>query len=188
MPTCQRGNVLWVPQIESALPVNSPASILEPNHCMQATMSFHYPSSSHSSAAMDMSHSAYMSSYPPSTNSMMEVRPLQQPPVPPAPSIPTQIPAQHPAPLLPPPPSVYPSPASHHPVAKRRESLSKALKLRRSHSTPNVRPQGMNEADADSLGLSGEKKRNRLGYARTNMACGRSYLAILGWDGISNTK
>ncbi|KAF2972233.1 hypothetical protein GQX73_g1289 [Xylaria multiplex] len=96
----------------------------------------------------------------------MEVRPLQQPPVPSASSLPAQLPA----PLLPLP--TYPSLATHIPPAKRRESLSKAFKLRRSHSTPNVRPQGMNEPDIDSLGLSGEKKRNRLGYARTNMACG----------------
>ncbi|KAI1126105.1 hypothetical protein F5Y10DRAFT_217668 [Nemania abortiva] len=131
-------------------------------------MSFNYSPSSHSSAAMDMSHSAYMSSYPPSTNSTMEVRPLQQPPlVPSAPSLPAQLPA----PLLPlsahPPP-----PATHTPLAKRRESLSKALKLRRSHSTPNVAQQGMNEPDTEFHGLPGEKKRNRLGYARTNMACG----------------
>ncbi|KAI3332011.1 hypothetical protein HD806DRAFT_177422 [Xylariaceae sp. AK1471] len=131
-------------------------------------MSYQYPSSSHNGAAMDMQHSTYMSSYPPSTSSNMEVRPLQQPPVPSAPSLPAQLPA----PLLP--PSAYPVPATHSPLAKRRESLSKAsLKPRRSHSTPNVRPQGMNEPDTDSLGLHGEKKRNRLGYARTNMACGR---------------
>ncbi|KAI0458662.1 hypothetical protein F5B21DRAFT_528391 [Xylaria acuta] len=133
---------------------------------MQVTMSFHYPSSSHSNAVMDMSHSNYISSYPPSTNSPMEVRPPQQPPVPSA----SYLPAQLPAPLLP--LSAYPPPATHSPLAKRRGSLSKALKLRRSHSTPNVRPQGMHEPDTDSLGLSGEKKRNRLGYARTNMACG----------------
>ncbi|KAI8629449.1 hypothetical protein F5Y19DRAFT_475434 [Xylariaceae sp. FL1651] len=129
-------------------------------------MSYQYTSSSHNSAAMDMSHSTYMSSYPPPTSSSMEVRPLQQPAVHPAPPLPAQLPA----PLLP--PSAYPTPVTHIPLAKRRESLSKALKLRRSHSTPNVRPQGMNETDDDSLGLSGEKKRNRLGYARTNMACG----------------
>ncbi|KAI0406062.1 hypothetical protein F4802DRAFT_115213 [Xylaria palmicola] len=128
-------------------------------------MSFHYSASSHSGAAMDMSHPNYMSSYPQS-NSTMEVRPLQQPQVPSAPSLPAQLPA----PLLP--PSAYLPPAAHHPLAKRRESLSKVLKLRRSRSTPNVRPQGMNEPDNDSLGLSGDKKRNRLGYARTNMACG----------------
>ncbi|KAI0913225.1 hypothetical protein F4824DRAFT_500033 [Ustulina deusta] len=96
----------------------------------------------------------------------MEVRHLQQPPVPSAPSFSAQLPA----PL--PPLSAYPPPATHSPLAKRRESMSKAFKLRRSHSTPNVRPQGMNEPDMESLGLSGEKKRNRLGYARTNMACG----------------
>jgi hypothetical protein len=30
----------------------------------------------------------------------------------------------------------------------------------------------MNEPDRDALGLPEEKKRNRLGYARTNIACG----------------
>ncbi|KAI0525990.1 hypothetical protein F5B22DRAFT_657204 [Xylaria bambusicola] len=129
-------------------------------------MSFHYSSSPHNSATMDMSHSTYMSSYLPSTSSIMEVRHLQQPSVPSAPP----FPAQHPAP--PHPLSAYPSPATHSPLAKRRESMSKAFKLRRTYSTPNVRPQGMNEPDTEPLGLSGEKKRNRLGYARTNMACG----------------
>lgn len=141
---------------------------------MQATMSFNYSPSSHISSTMDMSHSAYMSSYPPSTNSTMEVRPLQQLPVPSAPLLPAQLPA----PLLPLSAHTLP-PATHNPLAKRRESLSKALKLRRSHSTPNVTPQGMNESDTEFLGLPGEKKRNRLGYARTNMACGRWHLCAL---------
>ncbi|KAI1188756.1 hypothetical protein F5B17DRAFT_439354 [Nemania serpens] len=81
------------------------------------------------------------------------------------------LPAQLQAPLLPLPanPSLL---VTHTSLSKRRESLSKALKLRRYHSTPNVTPQGMNEADTEFPGLPGEKKRNRLGYARTNMACG----------------
>ncbi|KAI1180680.1 hypothetical protein F4777DRAFT_573907 [Nemania sp. FL0916] len=117
-----------------------------------------------------MSSSPYTSSYPPATNSNTEVRPPQQPPVPSAPSLPTQPPAQPPAPLLP--LSTYPQPpVTHNTLAKRRKTLSKALKLRSSHLTPNAPPQG-NEHDAELLGLSGEKKRNRLGYARTNMACG----------------
>ncbi|KAI1379446.1 hypothetical protein F4677DRAFT_464753 [Hypoxylon crocopeplum] len=56
--------------------------------------------------------------------------------------------------------------------ARRRESLSKEFKLKRSVSTPNVRPQGTNEADHGPLGLSNEKKRNKLGYHRTPIACG----------------
>lgn len=131
-------------------------------------MSFNHLSSSHTNAAMDMSDPTYMSNYPSSTNSTVEVRPPQQPLVPSA----SLLPAQLPAPLLP--LSAYPSlPVTHSPLAKRRESLSKALKLRRSHSTPNVTPQGMNEPDTEFAGLPGDKKRNRLGYARTNMACGR---------------
>ncbi|KAI1202330.1 hypothetical protein F5X97DRAFT_345454 [Nemania serpens] len=116
---------------------------------------------------MDMSDQAYMSNYPSSTNSTVEVRPPQQPIVPPVSPLPVQLPAP-PLPL-----SAYPSlPVTHSPLTKRRESLSKAMKLRRSYSTPNVTPQGMNEPDTEFPGLPGEKKRNRLGYARTNMACG----------------
>lgn len=131
-------------------------------------MSFNYSSSSHSNAAMDMSDPVYMSNYPSSTNATVEVRPPQQPIVPPVSPLPAQLPAP-PLPL-----SAYPSlPVTHNPLTKRRESLSKAMKLRRSYSTPNVTPQGMNEPDTEFPGLPGEKKRNRLGYARTNMACGR---------------
>ncbi|KAI1119621.1 hypothetical protein F5Y14DRAFT_457853 [Nemania sp. NC0429] len=130
-------------------------------------MSFNYPSSSQGNAPMDMSDPTYMSNYQSSTNSAVEVRPPQQPLVPSA----SPLPAQLPAPPLPLP--AYPSlPAAHSPLARRREYLSRALKPRRSHSTPNVTPQGMNEPDAEFHGLAGEKKRNRLGYARTNMACG----------------
>ncbi|KAI1134382.1 hypothetical protein F5Y05DRAFT_406536 [Hypoxylon sp. FL0543] len=57
------------------------------------------------------------------------------------------------------------------PLARRRESLSQAFKLKRSVSTPNVRPQGPNEADPGPLGLPNEKRRNKLGYHRTPMAC-----------------
>ncbi|KAH9891396.1 hypothetical protein F4778DRAFT_784987 [Xylariomycetidae sp. FL2044] len=60
------------------------------------------------------------------------------------------------------------------PLALRRESLSKRSKLKRSFSTPNVRPQGMNDADQGSPGFPGEKKRNKLGYHRTTIACGKS--------------
>ncbi|KAI2471021.1 hypothetical protein F4781DRAFT_420931 [Annulohypoxylon bovei var. microspora] len=61
--------------------------------------------------------------------------------------------------------------SNHFPPARRRESLSKEFKLKRSVSTPNVRPQGTNEADPGTLGPSNERRRNRLGYQRTPIAC-----------------
>ncbi|KAI1333991.1 hypothetical protein F5Y15DRAFT_430112 [Xylariaceae sp. FL0016] len=132
-------------------------------------MSYSYPAPSHTGAEMDMSQAGYLSSYP-ATTSSMEVRSVQQvhpaPPPPPPPP-----PVQLPAPL--PPPSAYPAPAIHIPsLAQRRESLSKAFKLKRSLSTPNVRPQGMSDSDSGPLGLHGDKKRNKLGYHRTPIACG----------------
>ncbi|OTA59135.1 hypothetical protein K449DRAFT_436091 [Hypoxylon sp. EC38] len=55
--------------------------------------------------------------------------------------------------------------------ARRREPLPQEFKLKRSVSTPNVRPQGPNEADPGPLGLPNEKRRNKLGYHRTPIAC-----------------
>lgn len=49
-------------------------------------------------------------------------------------------------------------------------AASKAAKVKRSISTPNVR--GQASADAAALALSAEKKRNKLGYHRTSVACG----------------
>lgn len=48
---------------------------------------------------------------------------------------------------------------------------SKAAKVKRSMSTPNVR--GQATADAAALALSAEKRRNKLGYHRTSVACGK---------------
>lgn len=47
---------------------------------------------------------------------------------------------------------------------------SKSAKIKRSMSTPNVR--GQSTADAAALALSAEKRRNKLGYHRTSVACG----------------
>ncbi|KAI1761006.1 hypothetical protein GGR53DRAFT_48450 [Hypoxylon sp. FL1150] len=55
--------------------------------------------------------------------------------------------------------------------ARRRESISKNFKLKRSVSTPNVRPQGTNEDDHGGTGIPKEKRRNKLGYHRTPIAC-----------------
>lgn len=48
---------------------------------------------------------------------------------------------------------------------------SKAAKVKRSMSTPNVR--GQATAEAAALALSAEKRRNKLGYHRTSVACGK---------------
>lgn len=47
---------------------------------------------------------------------------------------------------------------------------SKSAKVKRSLSTPNVR--GQATADAAAIALSAEKRRNKLGYHRTSVACG----------------
>ncbi|CAG8956092.1 hypothetical protein HYFRA_00011876 [Hymenoscyphus fraxineus] len=47
---------------------------------------------------------------------------------------------------------------------------SKLAKIKRSMSTPNVR--GQATADAAALALSADKRRNKLGYHRTSVACG----------------
>lgn len=55
----------------------------------------------------------------------------------------------------------------------RKDSLSQASlkKIKRSLSTPNVRSQ-QNSSDSVSMGMSSEKRRNKLGYHRTSVACG----------------
>ncbi len=49
---------------------------------------------------------------------------------------------------------------------------SKSAKIKRSMSTPNVR--GQASTDAAALALSAEKRRNKLGYHRTSVACGKN--------------
>jgi hypothetical protein len=49
---------------------------------------------------------------------------------------------------------------------------NKSAKIRKSMSTPNVR--GQATADAAALALSAEKRRNKLGYHRTSVACGKN--------------
>lgn len=56
------------------------------------------------------------------------------------------------------------------PLVESRHSSSKPLK--RSLSTPNVRQRGVTETENSHHSLSSEKKRNKLGYHRTSVACG----------------
>jgi hypothetical protein len=50
---------------------------------------------------------------------------------------------------------------------------SKSAKIKRSMSTPNVR--GQVTAEAAALALSADKRRNKLGYHRTSVACGKHF-------------
>ena len=62
-------------------------------------------------------------------------------------------------------------------AAHRRRRNSKTTMpaiMKRSASTPNVR--GQAAADAAALSLAADKRRNKLGYHRTSVACGKSFL------------
>jgi hypothetical protein len=50
-------------------------------------------------------------------------------------------------------------------------AASMSAKVKRSMSTPNVR--GQASAEAAALALSADKRRNKLGYHRTSVACGK---------------
>lgn len=58
-------------------------------------------------------------------------------------------------------------------LKEQNDSLSHAsTKIKRSVSTPNVRSQ-QNAPDHLQMGMSGDKRRNKLGYHRTSVACGK---------------
>jgi hypothetical protein len=52
-------------------------------------------------------------------------------------------------------------------------AISKSAKIKRSMSTPNVR--GQATAEAAALAMSADKRRNKLGYHRTSVACGKHF-------------
>ena len=62
------------------------------------------------------------------------------------------------------------SPGNSHGIS----AGSKAAKIKRSMSTPNVR--GQSSAEAAAMALSADKRRNKLGYHRTSVACGEQQL------------
>lgn len=66
-------------------------------------------------------------------------------------------------------------PRSHEQSLKeRKESFAQAsLTLKRSMSKPNARLRQANLSDPNQAALAGEKKRNKLGYHRTSVACGK---------------
>lgn len=84
-----------------------------------------------------------------------------------------------------------PTPDSDHSMKERRESFSNSMKLKRSISSPSVRPPQTqtqqsqlppsqnSAAEQNALNLAAaEKRRNKLGYHRTSVACGKYSLGI----------
>lgn len=124
---------------------------------MTDIMSYQYPPPpSQNGADMDMPPSGYLPNYsvPPQSSSGMDMRS---------------------------------GPDSGIPPRDRSDSFSKSLKLKRSISTPAVgapqpqppaqqlppTPQQSTAPGQDPLGLAAEKRRNKLGYHRTSVACGK---------------
>ncbi|KAK0618325.1 hypothetical protein B0T17DRAFT_496385 [Bombardia bombarda] len=79
--------------------------------------------------------------------------------------------------------NMRPSPDSGIPSRERSDSFSKSMKLKRSLSTPTVGPPQSHPpahqaptpqqiATAEQNALAAEKRRNKLGYHRTSVACG----------------
>lgn len=68
------------------------------------------------------------------------------------------------------------SPASPGIQNRGTSATSKSSKIKRSMSTPNVR--GQATAEAAALALSADKRRNKLGYHRTSVACGEQIYRI----------
>lgn len=64
-----------------------------------------------------------------------------------------------------------PSPSNRDLEASSFSKSSKDAKAKRSMSTPNIRTSG--NTDAAALALVNEKRRNKLGYHRTSVACGK---------------
>lgn len=75
---------------------------------------------------------------------------------------------------VPPPTDLRPHETSMS-LKERKDSFSQAsMTLKRSLSTPNVRPQQSAGPEQTSMSLAAEKRRNKLGYHRTSVACGES--------------
>jgi len=130
--------------------------------------------------------------HPQSSTPMTDIMSYQYPPPPPPNGAEMGIPPPGYIPdysTIPPPPSsidMRPVPDSDPHSKERRDSLSKQMKLKRSLSTPSVRaqqspapPPPMPTPDHGAMSLSAEKRRNKLGYHRTSVACGKSDAQML---------
>jgi len=91
----------------------------------------------------------------------------------------SMIPSYHHPPLDHAQPASPAQPKPNSPSLKKQGSStgSKSAKIKRSMSTPNVR--GQATAEAAALALSADKRRNKLGYHRTSVACGEYLLSCL---------
>jgi hypothetical protein len=59
------------------------------------------------------------------------------------------------------------------PIRRGQSGLSKSGKMKRSASSPNVRGQARtDQPESAFISLADEKRRNKLGYHRTSVACG----------------
>jgi hypothetical protein len=96
-------------------------------------------------------------------------------PLPPAPDVdvsPTNLVNYH-LPAIPP---LHPQPVNKTgPVRRGASGPSKGGKVKRSASSPNVRGQARtDQTESAFMSLADEKRRNKLGYHRTSVACGQS--------------
>ncbi|KAH8891003.1 hypothetical protein GQ53DRAFT_166624 [Thozetella sp. PMI_491] len=121
---------------------------------------------------------------------MTDIMPYQYPPPPPSNGADMDLPPPAGYYSVPPPSDMRQGPDADLHSKDRRDSLSKTMKLKRSLSTPSVRPpqpqppsqqpgpppnqqpHPQSAQDQAALALAGEKRRNKLGYHRTSVACG----------------
>ncbi|KAK1851873.1 fungal zn binuclear cluster domain containing protein [Colletotrichum chrysophilum] len=105
---------------------------------------------------------------------MVSIMSYQYPPLPNTPEVDMSHPGYAPGYSAPAPGPPMMVPRSHdQSIKEREESFPQAsLKLKRSRTKPNVRPRQANIPDPSQAALANDKKRNKLGYHRTSVACG----------------
>lgn len=106
---------------------------------------------------------------------MVSIMSYQYPPLPNTPEVDMSHPGYAPGYSAPAPGPPMMVPRSHdQSIKEREESFPQAsLKLKRSRTKPNVRPRQANIPDPSQAALANDKKRNKLGYHRTSVACGK---------------
>ena len=119
------------------------------------------------------------------SESMTSIMSYQYPPPPPPNGAEMDMPPSGYMPnySVPPPASAIdmrPAQDSSMSLKERKDSLSQAslMKLKRSMSIPNVGSQPT--AQDHAMGMPGEKRRNKLGYHRTSVACGKPHSLVSG--------
>jgi hypothetical protein len=96
-------------------------------------------------------------------------------PLPPAPDVdisPSNLINNYQLPILPPPNHSQPLNKAS-PIRRGASGPAKGGKMKRSSSSPNVRGQARaDQTESAFISLADEKRRNKLGYHRTSVACG----------------